>query len=527
MDSLRNFDYIIVGGGTAESPELTAQLVTSSFIAHHATTPQPHLEGRSLPNMAGNVLSGSSAVNYGAWLRGHRADYDRWSAMVDDPRWSYEGLLPYFKQIETHFDESGDAAVHGFKGPMPTQSAQLRGYPLTGVMHEAYNQAGFADCEDINSGDAIGLGYLPENFCRGYRWPSAAVYDLKGVSVVAESAVKRILLDRVDREGLRATGVELLDGSQYTASREVILSCGSYKTPQVLMLSGMGPAEELKKHGISMQVESPDVGKNLFDHMMLHQAWKLTDSARDAAGAVGHPKFPSYPAQASSIPYEWVATGTVPSGELQAALKRDHPDDASIKHGDHPHLTQHRAHYLMLPMYVSLNLSGNHEIPIDGTHISTGSCIYHPTSRGTITLKSADPDDSPVVDPNYYATEVDRCIMRHAMRMAMRTTETPALEDIIQCETPPQGYPVLSSKSTDAELDSRVAHTALSFNHPCGTAAMGRVVDTELRVKGVKGLRVVDASVFPSPISATTQSTVYAVAEKAADMIAAHFVKTA
>ncbi|KAI9716309.1 MAG: hypothetical protein M1828_000405 [Chrysothrix sp. TS-e1954] len=536
-----SFDYIVVGGGTAgcalasrlsvgngsiapsvaviergsgsydhdyiKKPLLTAMLGSTDLQTPYKTEPQEHLGGRRITNIGGNVLSGSSAVNYGAWTRGHAADYDAWADILGDPRWNYENMLPCLKRTEHHHDSNADAAKHGFHGPLHTTSG--RGYPLRDPIHKAFLTAGFKDNPDGNDGDPFGVAPWAENWRDGERQPSAKAYDMSKVTVITDAQVRRVLL-----EGGEATGVELVDGRQFKAAKEVIVSCGTHRTPQVLMLSGIGPKDELEKIGVTPLIDSPFVGQNFFDHISIGQVWKLRNPEQNLA--MGTAAFMENPNYHLGNPMEWVATGTVPKDGLSAALSQDRD---SVEAAQAKQLVDDRAHYEIIAIYAPLGIGDGYNIAVDGTHITTGSLCFTPTSRGSITLKNADPTEHPQIDPNYYATKSDRYVLHYAMRRAMQVMETPEMQKVVEGETPPPNMPSLSSKSSDAELEARAKAHANIWNHPAGTCAMGKVLDSELRVKGVEGLRVCDASIFPAPLSAHYQAPVYAIAEKASELI--------
>ena len=212
-----------------------------------------------------------------------------------------------------------------------------------------------------------------------------------------------------------------------------------------------------------------------------------------------------------------VATASAPRAALQAAMMADGTPNVT---DSHPHLQPSRGHIEILPIYAPTEAPLTAlNVPFDGTCITSGVLNLLPTSRGSVRLASSNPADDPLIDPNYYATETDRVVIREGMRMSMRAFETPEGQKIVESEVVPEGFKPLNSKSTDEEIDTRVKRSAATWFHPAGSAAMGKVVDTELRVKGVEGLRVVDASVLPCPIGAHYQVVTYAVAEQAAEMI--------
>ncbi|KAL8942484.1 MAG: hypothetical protein Q9216_001628 [Gyalolechia sp. 2 TL-2023] len=541
------YDFIIVGGGTAGcllasrlrsllpkssiallergpdqtenplvlNPLAAPQLASTDLVVNYQTSPQSQLDNRQVTNFAGRLLSGSSAANYGAWIRAPAGDYNWWAERVGDSRWSYKELLPYFRRTESHHDPNGDAEQHGFQGPIHTTSGRI--YPLRNPVHQAFIEAGFRDLPDLNAGDTLGVAPWTENWTDGKRQHSSKAFDLSGVHVFANTPVARIMVDG-DK---KATGVELLHGRRIQATREVIISCGAHKTPQILMLSGIGPAEELKKHGIDELVDSPRVGRNHFDHLALHQAWKLRNP--DSGLALGSPKFDD-PTYMLGYPVEWIATDAVPPHLLEPALSQDAKAQSDIDPKSHPNLLPSCAHLGLLVAYAPLNLSEDYQVPLDGSHVSSGALLYKPTSRGRITLSSADPEAEPVLDGHYYSTLSDKETLRAGVRRIGQIMETAAAQGIIKGETTPKGLPVLTSSASDEDIDARIRAYSEVWHHSAGTAGMGKniqssVVDSELKVHGVKHLRVVDASVFPGPIAATPQATVYAIAEVAAELI--------
>jgi choline dehydrogenase-like flavoprotein len=233
------------------------------------TKPQVHLDNRQLYNCTGKLLSGSSAINHGSWTRGPKADYDLWAEVVGDQRWSYAGMLPFFRRTESHHDPSGDKEQHGFSGPIHTQKG--RAYPLRETVKGAFEGIGLKEVEDANGGDPRGLAMWTENFREGRRQPAGAAYDLSRVRVATEALARRVLIEGK----MVATGAELVDGRKLMARKEVIASCGAIRMPQVLMLSGIGPAEQLEMIGTKQLLNSPEVGRNFWDHCSMMQYWKV------------------------------------------------------------------------------------------------------------------------------------------------------------------------------------------------------------------------------------------------------------
>jgi choline dehydrogenase-like flavoprotein len=292
----------------------------------------------------------------------------------------------------------------------------------------------------------------------------------------------------------------------------VILCAGAYRSPQLLMLSGIGSPESLKKHNIPLQVELPAVGLNFHDHLSVSIWWKLRYPERGlAAGSAG---FDSK-SFAKGLPCDWIAWQRAEEGELRLALQKDG------EHQNHPLLQPRRCHTETLVVYgpERAHMIGV-DIPMDGSHITSPVLLLTPTSRGSIELASSNILDPPLIDPNYLSTSVDRCMIRSGMRQAFRLfQETAAGKSCVIKETAPEDFIQLNSSSPHADMDARAIRTAGTFYHGAGSASMGKVVDTKLKVLGIESLRVVDASVFPLPIAAHYQAIIHALAEKAADMI--------
>ncbi|KAJ8060590.1 hypothetical protein OCU04_010901 [Sclerotinia nivalis] len=338
--------------------------------------------------------------------------------------------------------------------------------------------------------------------------------------------VARLLIDTKGTTP-KATAVELIDGRQITAAKEIVVSAGAFRTPQILLLSGIGPTEELARHNIQQIVDAPYVGQNLHDHMSVGQWWKLKNP--EAGYALGSPLFKNANF-AKGTPMDWVVTYLVPHEGLKAALAKDEGavDDT------HPLLSPVRSHVECFTDYVGANKS-DPVIPMDGSHVTTVVLGALPTSRGSVTLARTDPTAAPVIDPNYFSTEADRYVLRTGLRKIMEAMlSTAEGQALIETETVAAGEKPLDWKAEDAEIDKRIRargkyvlvlsaqkEYSLTLYHPAGTAAMGKVIDSSLCVYGAQGLPVVDASVIPLPIAAHYQACTYVLAEQAADIIGA------
>ncbi|KAL8713853.1 MAG: hypothetical protein Q9220_001998 [cf. Caloplaca sp. 1 TL-2023] len=514
MDQNNVYDFLIAGGGTAGcvvasrlsqagfkvaifetgpedysdkvmSPLAAPTLLGSSLEYNYLSKEQGHLGNRRIPNYGGRLLSGSSAVNYANWTKCHSADYDAWASLVGDQRWSFEGLIGSFDKV--------DKVIHS--------STVVRDYPLREPLRNALAEAGIPLNENANGGNPLGFAHLTENWKDGHRQPASQAYDLDKVKVYTTSTVRRILIDRNTRT---AHGLELLDGRKFTATKEVLVCCGAFRSPQLLMLSGIGPAEHLTSHGIPIFHDLP-VGANLHDHLSATLYFKLKHPEQGLA--IGSSLFPEKaPDFKNGNPIDWIVTLTVP--------------DAT--HMENSFAAKERCDFEFFISYAPIAAPAFFDYSLAGTHISTPILGLLPTSRGRVTLSNTDAESDPIIDPNYFDTEMDRQALRTGVRVVLRTMlETTDGRAVIEEETPPPGQPRLSSSSTDEEIDQRLEVIGRSFYQAAGTSAMGKVVDTELRVFGVRNLRVVDASILPLPLAGHYQYPIYAIAESAAAIIIA------
>ncbi|QSZ31583.1 hypothetical protein DSL72_001150 [Monilinia vaccinii-corymbosi] len=535
-----NPDYIIIGGGISgcvvasrlheKNPSLRILLIeagpdasnhpkvpgamTASLLLHseldwdYKTTPQRHLNNRECYAAAGKALGGGSVINACGWIRGEASDYDSWAEAVGDPKWNYQGFLPYFRKVE-HYHVSSEE--HGSEGPNYTQSVTSSGrrYPLRDQVKNAWSSVGVRHIADANSGSPQGIGELVENRRESIRQVASSIYPLKGIDVLLNTLVKRVVIEDNEAGEKVATGVELANGDIIKAKGEVILAGGAYRTPQVLLLSGVGAKKNLK--GIPQVIDLPEVGKNFHDHMSVAQWWKLKHPENNLA--IGAPGFKD-PKYFTGLPMDWIITQTVPRQGLKDALERDSGENED----SNPLIASDRAHTESFMVYVARSPE-NPPIPLNGTHVTTSVVGLLPTSRGSIKLASTDPKDAPLIDPNYYATEADRYVLRTGLRKMAEVLSTDAGRDIVDHEVVSEGLVPLTPNSSDEEVDAHVRMHGSTVYHAAGTASMGKVVDSDLMVLGIRKLRIVDASVIPVPIAAHYQALIYALGERAADII--------
>ncbi|KAK8062873.1 glucose dehydrogenase, partial [Apiospora hydei] len=487
------------------------EFLGGQFDWAYKTLPQKHCDEREVDIPAGRALGGGSIINGCGWFRGSRADFDSWADLL---RWPVALLQ---KTEKWYSDELADQHGHDGKFHIESPVSTNRLYPLAGITEQAWREMGSEPLpgNDMNAGTNLGVGQLNENRRDGARQVAPSVYSLEGVTVLTETMVGSILLSKGDAtKEPEATGARLADGTEIRG-RQVIVSAGAYRTPQILVHSGLGPKEVLEKHGIEPILEAPEVGKNFTDHVMMRMNWKLKDLTKGYAIDFQNPS-PLFlePQFAKGSPASYVVSATVPREGLEAAIAKD---EGGKVDPEHPLLKREFAMMETMMLYLAVP-----PLKPDGVHISSFLMAMKPTSRGTVTIASKDPTDPPLLDPNYLATEVDKYVWRHSLRQAAKlmTGDTTVLgRDIVAGEAPFDEFGPLTTDASDEELDKRVQGQGTSTYHGAGSCSMGSVVDTNLRFKGVQNLRVVDASVIPIAIGAHIQAAVYALAEQAAVII--------
>jgi choline dehydrogenase-like flavoprotein len=421
------------------------------------------------------------------YIRGNRADYDGWSAM-GFAGWSYEDVLPYFRRSEDN--ERGESHYHGVGGPLSVSDGRSM-HPLVGACIEAAVDAGIAPTDDFNGETHEGTGWFQVTQRNGRRCSTAVAYlrpavERGNVDVLTDSLVTRILFD-----GERAVGVEVLRNNvveRVRAEREVVVCAGTYHSPHLLLLSGIGPADELRALGIEPKIDLP-VGKNLHDHPIVVIVW-LTD--QPSLGTAMTPE--------NLALFEREGRGPLTSGFSDGgAFIRTRPDLVA------PDIQFHFAGG------ASIREAADPPIPHDGFTIYP--TLLAPTSRGQVTLRNALPHAKPRILHNYYATEEDTRSMIDGTRVALEIASRPALRKLRTADW------AVPESDSDADILEFARLNTRTIYHPVGTCAMGTVVDSELRVHGVERLRVVDASVMPTVPRGNTNAPTIMVAEKAADLI--------
>jgi choline dehydrogenase len=446
----------------------------------------------------GKGLGGSSSINGMVYIRGHSRDYDHWRQLGLDG-WSFADVLPYFKRSETN--EAGGDDFRGDEGPLHVSNA-LKTSPLFQVLIDAGRQAGYKVTPDFNGAQQEGFGFYQLTIKNGRRWNTSTAYLQPALARPNLKVEVEALIARVIIEDGRAVGVEYRQNGQLhqvRARREVILSCGTIGTPQALMLSGIGDAEYLRRFDIPVKADLPGVGQNLQDHLDINVQYTCTQPVTAYAQV-------SSPLKMASIGVQYMLLGTGPArsqGLESGAFIKSRPEL------DAPDLQLH-----MFNAPFSNHGRTQLKMHAFGLHM----CALRPESRGHIGLKSADPADRPLIQPNSLAAENDLRTLRDAVKIARKIVAQPAFDAYRGKELNPG-----VTATSDADIDSFIRRTAITIYHPVGTAKMGNdrlaVVDSQLRVRGIKSLRVVDASIMPTLVGGNTNAPAIMIAEKAADLI--------
>jgi choline dehydrogenase len=462
------------------------------------TEPEPGLGGRQVFQPRGKVLGGSSSINGLLYVRGQHEDYDRWRQR-GNAGWGYEDVLPYFKKAENQ--QRGADTYHGVGGPLPV-SDWRHADPLSEAFVVAAAETGIPTNPDFNGATQEGAGFFQTTTRRGRRASTAFSYlrPAKGrgnLHVETDALAQRILF-----EGRRARAVEYRQGSSLRTARarkEILVSGGAYNSPQLLQLSGVGPAELLKQHGIEIVLDAPGVGNDLQDHMQVRLVMRCAQRVT-LNDIVNHP----VRRVMAGVQYAALRKGplTIAAGTSGAFFKTN------------PRLASPDIQIHFLPF--STDRMGEKLHSFSG--FSASVCQLRPESRGSLRIKSADPTVPPEIRINYLATETDRAAFIEGLKVLRKILSAPALKPYVAEEVAPG--PKISS---DEELLSFCRQTGSTVYHPTSTCRMGNdplaVVDQRLRLRGIEGLRVVDASIMPDLMSGNTNAPTVMIAEKASDMI--------
>jgi choline dehydrogenase len=467
------------------------------------TEAEPGLNGRSILYARGKVLGGCSSINAMIYMRGQKSDYDHWAAQ-GNRGWGWDDVLPVFKRTEDYVH--GADELHGAGGELRVEERRVS-WEILDAWRDAAAECGIPKIAEFNRGDNFGTAYFQMNQRRGVRWSATKAFlrpvrERTNLEIVTGAHVERVAIDTKDG-ARRATGVVLRldDGStvDVAATREVVLAAGAIGSPQLLQLSGVGPANLLREHGIAVTHELPGVGENLQDHLQVRTVYKVhgvTTLNQRANSMLGK--------AAMGLEYLFFRTGplTMPPSQLGAFAKSDP--------------TQPSANIEWHVQPLSLDRFGEplHDFPA----ITPSVCNLRPSSRGWVRIRSRDAHAAPEIRPNYLATDEDRRIAIEGLRFTRRIMAAQALE-----RYRPEEWKPGPAVQTEAELSHAAGDLSTTIFHPVGTCKMGSdplaVVDDRLRVHGVAALRVVDASVMPCITSGNTNAPTVMIAEKGSEFI--------
>ena len=525
----QEFDYIIIGAGSSgcvlanrlsADPQARVLLLEAGgndknmFIHMPAgiarvkdnpktdwcfeTATQPSLENRKIPVPRGKVLGGSSAINAMVYIRGQRQDYDTWRDLGNEG-WGYDDVLPYFIKSETNTGAKIEPGFHGTDGPLSVMD-RVHNHPLSDAFIDAAVASGLPQNDDFNGSNQEGFGryQVTQKDAKRSSASTAYLHPVRERSNLTIETKAHVLQLKIS--GSRVSGVEYLQNGKpklAEAAGEVILSAGAIGSPQIMMLSGLGPAAELGRHGISVVADMAGVGQNLYDHLNLSVLAK-TKEPISMAGIGG-----GITAVSALVQYLRNRTGPgTTNGAESGGFVASHLSDGR------PDIQMH-----FVPLMLG---AGMIDTKIHG--VTVHACNLRPTDVGELRLASSNPMDAPVIDNRFLETDGNIQVMREGIKIAREILAQKPMADLLSDEYMPG-----SGKMSDADLNSFIRATAETEYHPVGTCKMGSdsmaVVDTSLRVHGMDNLRVVDGSIMPTILSGNTNAPCSMIAEKAADMI--------
>ncbi|MGB5865103.1 MAG: GMC family oxidoreductase N-terminal domain-containing protein [Sulfitobacter sp.] len=546
-DGADKFDYIVIGGGSAGclmANRLSADPKNRVLLLEagkpdtyhwihipvgylycignprtdwmYKTQPAKGLNGRSLLYPRGKTLGGCSSINGMIYMRGQARDYDNWAKLSGDTAWNWENSLADFKSHEDHYklDDGADPAtgdnsrfsdMHGHGGEWRIEKQRLR-WDVLDSFSDAATEAGIEKTEDFNSGDNAGVGYFDVNQRSGWRWNTSKAFlrpvkSRPNLTIWTEAQVEKLTFDNYASGQLRCTGAIVHRAGQpvtVTVTKEVVLSAGAVNSPQILQHSGIGPAALLKKHGIAVVRDAPHVGENLQDHLQIRAVYKVNGTK--TLNTLANSLFGK-----AKIGLEYVLKRSGPMSMSPSQLGAFTRSDPSRAHAN--------LQYHVQPLSLEAFGDDLHDFPA----MTVSVCNLNPTSRGHVRIASSDFRDAPDISPNYLHTDEDRKVAADSLRQVRDIMARPAMKGYA-----PEEYKPGIQYQTDEELANLAGDIASTIFHPVGTVKMGRdndptaVLDSHLRMKGVAGLRVVDASVMPEITSGNTNSPTIMIAEKAA-----------